>query len=105
MEWLLRHGQFGVLARLRDPQALGAAMNLARHLDPSRIRMRQFAAQFTVEKAGDRYLDVMSGLIDARSGRRGRIPKRLRLHVRDPHERGVSRTSETFKVRVCPIKP
>ena len=89
MEWLLRHGQFGVLARPRDPQALGAAMNLARHLDPSRIQMRQFAAQFTVEKAGDRYLDVMSGLIDARSGRRGRIPKRLRRRVGDPHERGV----------------
>lgn len=89
MEWLLRQGQFGILAWPRDPQALGAAMNLARHLDPSRIQMRRFAAQFTVEKAGDRYLDVMAGLIDARSGRHGRIPKRLHRDVGNPHERGV----------------
>lgn len=89
MEWLLRHGQFGVLARPRDPHALGAAMNLARHLDPSPIRMRDFAAQFTVEKAGDRYLDVMSGLIDPRTIRRRRTPKSLHRRVGNAHRRGV----------------
>ena len=86
MEWLLQHGQFGVVAPPRDPQGLGAAMNLARHLNPSRIQMRQFAAQFTVEKAADRYLDGMASLIDTRSGRRKNILKRLRWHARNSHE-------------------
>ena len=70
MEWLLGHGQFGVLASLRNPQSLGAAINVARHLNPSHIQMRRFAAQFTVEEAGDRYLDILSRLIDARRGQR-----------------------------------
>lgn len=89
MDWLLRHGQFGIVAPPRDPQGLGAAMNLARHLDPSRVRMRQFAAQFTVEKAGDLYLDVMAELVATTSNRTKRILKRSRRHVGKVRERGV----------------
>lgn len=56
MAWLVGHGQFGVSVRVGDADALGLAMNLARHLQPDRAAMAQLAAGFTLEASSGLYL-------------------------------------------------
>lgn len=86
MEWLLQHGRFGVTARVRDAHSLGAAMNVARHLAPSRREMADFAAQFTIERAAGAYLSTMQALRIARSSSQF---TELSWHMQERHERGV----------------
>lgn len=63
MEWLTGYGQFGVVVPLGDPDTLGTAMNVARHLRPDRTAMQRLAATFTLESSGQLYLFKLTALI------------------------------------------
>ena len=86
MDWLVQHGRFGVMAPPRDPEALGMAMNLARHLDPPREQMLAFASRFTIGPASRAYLSVMAEM--RKAARRQKIATAGR-QVRDWRKRGV----------------
>jgi len=62
MRWLVRDGRFGVTARPGDSEALGIAMNFARHMEPPRQQMAEFAEQFTLQRASAAYLAIMRAL-------------------------------------------
>jgi glycosyltransferase involved in cell wall biosynthesis len=86
MEWLTGYGQFGVVVPPGDPDALGIAMNVARHLRPDRAAMRGLAAKFTLESSSHLYLSKLTALVsDARRQRR----EKMRSGVRVWHEGGV----------------
>jgi len=86
MEWMTGYGQFGVVVRPGDPDALGTAMNAARHLRPDRTAMQRLAAGFTLESSGQLYLTRLTALVgDTR--RQGR--KKMRSGVREWHGGGV----------------
>jgi hypothetical protein len=69
-----------------DPDALGIAMNVARHLRPDRAAMRGLAAKFTLESSSQLYLSKLTALVsDARRQRR----EKMRSGVRVWHEGGV----------------
>lgn len=63
MEWLTGYGQFGVVVPPDDPDALGIAMNIARHLRPDRTAMQRLAARFTLESSGRLYLSELASLV------------------------------------------
>lgn len=63
MDWLTGHGQFGVTVPVDDPDALGLAMNVARHQRPDRVAMRDFATKFTLESSATIYLSRFANLI------------------------------------------
>lgn len=86
MRWLLQDEAFGVLAPRRDADALGLAMNLARHLEPPREAMTRFASQFSVGAASTEYRALMETEI---SRHRGRKFARLRAKVREWREGSV----------------
>jgi len=86
MEWLTGYGQFGVVVPPGDPDTLGIAMNVARHLRPDRTAMRRFAATFTLENSGQLYLAKLTALVGESHGRRR---KKMRGNVRVWHGRGV----------------
>lgn len=56
MAWLTGDGRFGVCVRVGDADALGRAMNRARHLQPDRAVMARLAAGFTLEASSELYL-------------------------------------------------
>lgn len=56
MDWLTGSGRFGVLADCRDVDGFGAAMNVAREMEPSIERMHRLAAGFTLENSSWLYL-------------------------------------------------
>lgn len=62
MAWLTGHERFGVVCPTGDPLALGAAMNLARHITPPRAAMRALAMRFTLEASSDLYLNAFAEL-------------------------------------------
>ena len=86
MDWLLQHGRFGISTVTGNAEALGLAMNSARHLAPPREAMAEFAAQFTLERAAGTYIDAMQRLLDERSDESF---ERLQRHVRLWLEHGV----------------
>ena len=86
MDWLLRNGSFGVIAQPGNADALGAAMNLARHLPPAPAKMLEFASRFTLERAAERYAAGMRDLVVAHQARRC---GGLRRRVRERFGRGV----------------
>ena len=86
MDWLLQNGRFGITARPGDPEALGLAMNLARHLEPPQDQMVKFASQFTIQRASRAYLSIMSDMHKAWSSQRF---SKARERVRDWREHGV----------------
>lgn len=63
MEWLTGSGQFGVVVPPGDPDTLGIAMNVARHLQPDRTAMQRLAASFTLESSGQLYLSKLTALV------------------------------------------
>lgn len=63
MEWLTGYGQFGVVVPPGDPDTLGVAMNLARHLKPDRTAARRLAERFTLESSGPLYLSRLTALV------------------------------------------
>ena len=63
MEWLTGYGQFGVVVPPADADALGIAMNAARHLRPDRIAMQRLASEFTLESSARLYLSELTALI------------------------------------------
>lgn len=67
MNWLVQHGRFGATAPVRDADALGLAMNRARQLAPPRVRMAEFAAKFTLERAATAYIGAMRELAAERN--------------------------------------
>jgi glycosyltransferase involved in cell wall biosynthesis len=86
MEWLTGYGHFGVVVPPGDPDTLGLAMNVARHLQPDRTAMQHLAAQFTVESSGHLYLSKLTALVrDFHRGQRGK----MRGGVRVSREGGV----------------
>lgn len=86
MEWLTGYGQFGVVVPPDDPDALGMAMNVVRHLLPDRAAMQGLAATFTLESSGQLYLSKLTTLVGD-SHHRGR--EKMRSGVRVWDERGV----------------
>lgn len=62
MEWLTGYGRFGVVVPPGDPDTLGVAMNVARHLQPDRPAMQRLAAKFTLESSGPLYLSRLKAL-------------------------------------------
>lgn len=62
MAWLTGHGRFGFHVRTGDADALGLAMNLARHLQPNRAAMERLAAGFTLEASSGLYLAQFADL-------------------------------------------
>lgn len=63
MSWLTGHGRFGIAVRVGDADALGLAMNLARHLQPDRAAMERRAAGFTLEASSGLYLAQFAELV------------------------------------------
>ncbi len=86
MRWLLQDEAFGVLAPRRDADALGLAMNLARHLDPPRTAMAGFASQFTLRAASAEYRVLMESVAARHCGRNF---ARMRAMVREWREGSV----------------
>jgi glycosyltransferase involved in cell wall biosynthesis len=86
MEWLTGYGQFGVVVRPGDPDALGTAMNAARHMQPDRTAMQRLAAGFTLESSGQLYLSRLTALVGDSRRQRG---KKMRSGVREWHGGGV----------------
>ncbi|MBI1403878.1 MAG: glycosyltransferase [Porphyrobacter sp.] len=86
MAWLTGHGRFGTLVPTGDAEALGAAMNLARHLEPDHAAMQRLAARFTLENSSRLYLARFADLVE--SARRRRI-KNLGTRMRVFDEGGV----------------
>jgi len=78
-EWLTGYGQFGVVVPPGDPDTLGIAMNVARHLRPDRTAMQHLAAKFTLESSGQLYLSRLSALVDDFHRQRR---KKMRSNVR-----------------------
>jgi glycosyltransferase involved in cell wall biosynthesis len=64
MPWLLQDGRFGVLAPVRDADALGEAMARAAAMPADQPAMRRFSALFTLGKAAPAYLAAMQALVD-----------------------------------------
>lgn len=86
MEWLTGYGQFGLVVPPGDPDTLGIAMNVARHLRPDRTAMQRLAAKFTLESSGQLYLSKLTALAsDSHRQRR----EKMRSSVRVWHEGGV----------------
>lgn len=86
MEWLTGYGQFGVVVPTDDPDTLGMAMNIARHLRPDRTAMKCLAARFTLESSGQLYLSRLEALVgDSRRQRQ----EKMRGSVRVWHGGGV----------------
>lgn len=86
MEWLAGYGDFGVVVPSDDPDALGIAMNVARHLRPDRMAMKRLASRFTLENSGQLYLSRFTALVsDFQRQRRNK----MRASVRVWHEGGV----------------
>lgn len=86
MEWLTGYGQFGVVVPPGDPDTLGMAMNVARHLRPDRTAMQRLAGRFTLESSGQLYLARLTALVGD-SHRRRR--EKMRSSVRVWHDGGV----------------
>lgn len=86
MEWLTGYGQFGVVAPPGDPDALGMAMNAARHLRPDRAAMQRLAAKFTLESSAQLYLSKLKALV---SDTDAKHREKMRSNVRVWHEGGV----------------
>jgi glycosyltransferase involved in cell wall biosynthesis len=86
MEWLTGYGRFGVVVPPGDPDILGIAMNVARHLRPDRTAMQRLAAGFTLESSGQLYLSRLTALISY-SNRQHR--EKMRSGVRVSPEGGV----------------
>jgi len=63
MEWLTGYGQFGFVVARGATDALGIAMNAARHLEPDRDAMHQLAASFTLERSSQLYLSQLAALV------------------------------------------
>ncbi len=80
MEWLTGYGQFGVVVPPGDPDILGIAMNVARHLRPDRTAMQHLAAGFTLESSGQLYLSRLTALV-ADTRRRSREKMRSSVRV------------------------
>jgi glycosyltransferase involved in cell wall biosynthesis len=87
MAWLTGHGQFGIPVRVGDAEALGLAMNLARHLQPDRTAMERLAAGFTLEASSGLYLAQFAEL--AALARHRRRQENLFGQVRVRDEGGV----------------
>lgn len=86
MEWLTGYGEFGVIVPPEDPEALGIAMNVARHLRPDRRAMQRLASGFTLERSSQLYLSKLTDLVsDFHRQRR----EKMRRNVRVWHGGGV----------------
>jgi glycosyltransferase involved in cell wall biosynthesis len=70
MAWLTGQGQFGVVVPPGDPDVLGMAMNVARHLRPDRAAMHHLAATFTLERSSQLYLSRLAALVGEAHDRR-----------------------------------
>ena len=80
MEWLTGYGQFGVVVSPGDPDTLGTAMNVARHLRPDRTAMQGLAGRFTLECSGQLYLSKLAALVsDSRRQRREKMLSSMRV--------------------------
>ncbi|WP_079729711.1 glycosyltransferase [Novosphingobium mathurense] len=80
MEWLTGYGQFGVVVPPGDPDALGLAMNAARHLRPDQPAMQRLAASFTLESSGQLYLSAFAALVgNANRRHRENSPNSVRV--------------------------
>jgi len=80
MEWLTGYGQFGVVVPPGDPDTLGIAMNVAKHLRPDRTVMQRLAAGFTLESSGQLYLSRLAALVgDSHRQRREKIHGSVRV--------------------------
>ena len=64
---MLADGRYGRLVPVGDHEALAAAMLDTLEQEPDRERLRLRAADFSVERSGDRYLEVM-GLLGSEGG-------------------------------------
>jgi len=64
---VLADGRYGRLVPVGDHEALAAAMLDTLEQEPDRERLRLRAADFSVERSGDRYLEVM-GLLGSEGG-------------------------------------
>jgi glycosyltransferase involved in cell wall biosynthesis len=80
MAWLTGYGQFGVVVPPGDPDTLGIAMNVARHLRPDRTAMHRLAAKFTLESSGQLYLSRLTALVSD-SNRQRREKRRSGVRV------------------------
>ena len=83
MAWLTGHGRFGVPVRTGDADALGLAMNLARHLQPDRAAMERLAAGFTLEASSGLYLAQFAELAALARHRRRQENLFAGVRVRD----------------------
>jgi glycosyltransferase involved in cell wall biosynthesis len=80
MEWLTGYGRFGVVVPPGDPDTLGIAMNVARHLRPDEMAMQCLAASFTLESSGQLYLSTLATLVrDAHRQRREKVRNSVRV--------------------------
>lgn len=80
MEWLTGYGQFGVVVPPGDPDTLGIAMNIAKHLRPDRTAMQRLAAGFTLESSGQLYLSRLAALVgDSHRQRREKMHGSVRV--------------------------
>ena len=70
MRWLLQDGAFGVLAPVRNAEALGEAMARAVLLPTEQSAMHEFATLFTLGKAAPAYLAAMQALVGEVAGTR-----------------------------------